>query len=351
MPTLSPQQGLSGLESGEALAPERHDAQAVPQSGKLARLASGFAKKVGPILTAAGLAAASAGCDNGNNGLINSAYAQGAPTTPATATPTVTGAPTATPTTTGSATPAPAPTANPFDSSKLVCSNMGLIDNAGTRAAENYRRMFVQTVVSGNPELYEPCATSAVPNEMGRFVQADCSNDGQYRNCVVKDTYVDPSYNVVNTETRVQWLLNGHHNVESPQSVGYIFPMGLAARTGTVISTLDATSPVVYGQRRVLDRKPATATVTPPAPTATAKRFTPPAPTHDNSKDNEQDGRLANLESQVAQNTAKNNEQDGRLNNHGDLLRILIENNSKHSTLPHPTPADYDSLGRSRATK
>jgi len=221
---------------------------------------------------------------------------------------------------------------------------MGLIDNNGTKAAENYRRMFVQTVVAGTPQLYEPCANSALPNEIGKFVQADCKNDGQYRNCVVKDSYVNPSYDVVNTETRVKWLLNGHHNVESAQTVGYIFPMGLDARTGTVVTTLDPTLPVVYGQRMILGRVQPVA----PAPTTTTKGFTTPT---NNPKDMELYRRVDNLESQVAQNTAKNNEQDLTLNIHGQLLKILVDNNNKPAGTPHPTAADYDSLGRERATR
>lgn len=325
MPTLSPQEGLSGLESGEALAPERDNVRTAPQTGKAARLAANVAKKVGPLLTAAGLLMATEGCKTDN--------------TPA-PTPTPAPAPAPAPTTTGS----------PFDGAKLVCSNLGLIDDNGTKAAENYRRMFVQTVVSGTPQLYEPCAPSAIPNEMGKFVQADCSNDGQYRNCVVKDSYLDNSYNKVDTETRVKWLLNGHNAVESAQNVGYIFPTGLSARTGTLITALNPTDPVVYGQRRFVSRNQPIPTP-PPAPTATAKRLTPPAPVYDPSKDTEQDRRLDNLESQVAQNTAKNNEQDVTLNIHGQLLKILVDGNSKPAGTPHPTQADYDSLGRSRATR
>ncbi len=321
MPTLSPHEGLSGLGSGEALnAPEQHDAQAVTRSGKLARLATTVAKKVGPILAAASLLAATEGCKDN---------------TPAPA-------PVTTP------TPGPTPSGNAFDGNKLTCSSLGLINNPGTPAAENYRRMFVQTVVAGQPVLYEPCADSAIPGEMGKFVTADCQNNGQYRNCVVKDTYVDNSFNTVNTETRVNWLLTGHNRVESAQSAGYIFPRGLAARIGTTVTTLDPNSPVVYGQRRVTGRQQP---VTPTPPTPTVKRFTPPAPEHDNAKDNEQDNRLDNLEAQVAFNTGKNVEQDRRLDNHGEILRILIDSNSRPSGNPHPTSADYDSLGRSRATK
>lgn len=316
MPTLSPQEGLSGLESGNA--PEQHDAQAAPH---LSRLATRVAKRVGPILTATGLIVTAAGCKDD--------------------------APAPAPVTAPS--PAPTTTGNPFDGNRMVCQNLGLVDNATTKAAENYRRMFVQTVVAGQPVLYEPCAESAIPGEMGRFVTADCNNNGQYRNCVVKDTYTDNSYNTVNTETRLNWLLTGYNRVESAQSVSYIFPTGLSARIGSVITGIDPASPVVYGQRRVVGRH---APVTPsPIPTVTP---TPAPPkvyhTYDSKKDDEQDLRLNNLEAQVAQNTAKNEEQDARLDVHGRLLEVLIEGN-KTSGNPHPTGADYDHLGRIRATK
>lgn len=335
MPTYSPQEGLSGLqESGATLTPEQLDAQAGRTTGLKARLAA-TAAKVGPLLTAVTLLTAT-GCSDED--------AEKKPTP----------APTETTPEEADTNKVPENTnSGPF-AYKAVCEAHNLLGTENTTARQNYRRMFVQMVVAGEPVLYEPCAESNLPGEAGKFVDADCKNEGDYRTCTVKDSYTNNRYENVNTETTVRWLLNGQNTVESPNSVQNVFaPYTLNARRGNNVISVDPKSPVVYGQREQsgVERRAVTPAPTPtPVVTSTKRLTTPPTP-RDTGTDKEQNRRLDNLEAQVAYNTSKNEEQDIRLDAHDRAIQIMINANSGSKPLnPHPTNADLTDLGSRAAT-
>ncbi len=339
MPTYSPQEGLSGLqESGATLTPEQLNAQAGQTTGLKARLAA-TAAKVGPLLTAATLLTA-AGCSDENTDN------QPAP------------APTATTPQPEEADKVPENTnSGPF-AYKAVCEAHNLLDSKNTPARGNYRRMFVQMVVAGEPVLYEPCADSNLPGEAGRFVDADCKNEGNYRTCTVKDSYTNNRYETVNTETQVRWLLNGQNKVESPNSVQNVFsPYTLNARRGNNVMPVDPSAPVVYGQRDPKSTEKRAVTPAPtPTPVATTKRFTPN--TEKSNKDAEQDQQIAelrrnqdNIMATVAQHDMTLDDHEAQIKDNREAIQIVINNNSGSKSLnPHPTNADLEEMASRAAT-
>ncbi len=335
MPTYSPQEGLSGLqESGATLTPEQLTAQAGQTTGLKARLAA-TAAKVGPLLTAATLLTATGCSDDKTDKKPESAKTATDPQ-PEEAD--------------DNSTP-DSEKSGPF-AYKAVCEAHNLLDSDNTPARQNYRRMFVQMVVAGEPVLYEPCADSNLPGEVGKFVDADCKNEGNYRTCTVKDSYTNNRYEAVNTETQVRWLLNGQNKVESPNSVQNVFsPYTLNARKGQNVMPVDPSAPVVYGQREQKSVVKRTAPAPTPTAVATSTKKLATPPTYTPETDKEQNRRLDNLEAQVAYNTSKNDEQDIRLDAHDRAIQIMINANSGSRPLnPHPTNADLTDLGSRAAT-
>ncbi len=331
MQIYSPKEGLSGLqeESGANLTPEQLDAPADRTNGLKARLAATVAK-VTPLLTAASLLTATGCSDEKTDN-------QPAP------------APTA-------VTPQPKRAEEPENDNsgpfayKAVCEAHNLLDSENKGAKQNYRRMFIQMVIAGEPVIYEPCAESNLSDEAGQFVDADCKNKGDYRICTVKDSYINNRYETVNTETMFKWLLNGEHEVESPNSVKNVFhPYDVNARKGQNIIPVNPNASLIYGQRKKSkdDKRRAVKSNPTPTPAVTNTKVRETTPTHNP----ETNRRLDNLEAQVSYNTSKNEEQDNRLNAHEQAIQIIIDANSGSKPLnPHPTSADYTDLGGRVAT-
>ena len=334
MPTKSPF-GLPGQESGETVkAPEQINAQAAPKNpNTLARLANKYAGRVG-LCVAAALAA---GCGNSNqpNTTASPLNVANAATAPQSSVSTDT-----------DKAPEEKNKPNYFEYGK-VCETLGLVDGKN-KARENYRRKFIQMVVAGEPVLYEPCAESKLPGEYGKFVDAECKNEEGHRTCVVKDSYVDNNYDTVNTETTVRWLLNGYHRVESPQTVGEFFsPYKVYAREGQNMVVVDPNAPLVSGQRVPVSK--VAAAVRPAAPTV-KKQFTAKTDCCDDLKGrvDEHEGRLDNLEAEVAKQAGKDAEHDRALEEQrAQIFRVFANMPSN----PHPTSADWDNAAENAATR